>query len=208
MFSARNSFIAAFLLLMVAQAARACPSTYLNASSDGVNAYADASISDPAAQELVEATVLLYNPSSFVAGDSGSGVTYAEAHTSWPLDQDGDWLATGNYTEDGAPVPQRSFPFKIGRQQVSFLWNAAFDPDMWGCVYQSQCVPPPPNTSYCGPYSFTKPKRTPLVPECVNFIARRYRFFKQSVVGTTLTWWQIDGDMESQTNIPCDAPIP
>src|SRR2546422_11259873 len=87
MFSVRNSLIAAFSLLMAAQAGHACQNTYLNASDDGVNAYADAYIGDSTA-EMVQVNLNLINPSQPVAYDYEEGVTYAAAHVSWPRSEE------------------------------------------------------------------------------------------------------------------------
>src|SRR5437762_9496830 len=114
MFSVRNSFIAAFSLLMAAQAAHACQNTYLYASDDGVNAYADAYIGDSTADQ-VTVDLNLYNPSQLVAHDMEEGTTYVAAHVSWPIDQYGNWLATANYVayEPAGPGWEQSLNFPL-----------------------------------------------------------------------------------------------
>src|SRR5437016_372118 len=86
MFTVRNSLIAAFLLLMVAQVGHACsiPSTFLDAYTDGVTVFADASISDTGANVWVR--VVISKPDGQTGGsDLAGGVDYAAASASSPV---------------------------------------------------------------------------------------------------------------------------
>ncbi|OLC99110.1 MAG: hypothetical protein AUH86_03160 [Acidobacteria bacterium 13_1_40CM_4_58_4] len=115
MFSVRNSLIAAFSLLMAAQAGHACQNTYLYASDDGVNAYADAYTGDSTADGGT-VDLNLNNPSQLVAHDYEEGLTYVAAHVSWPIDQYGNWLATADYqsfTGVGSWSQSKNFPFTV-----------------------------------------------------------------------------------------------
>src|SRR2546425_1164308 len=114
MFSVHNSLIAAFSLLMAAQAGHACQNTYLYASDDGVNAYADAYTGDSTADE-VTVDPNLNNPSQLVAHHYEEGLTYVAAHVSWPIDQYGNSLATADYQGFAAVYwsQSRNFPFTV-----------------------------------------------------------------------------------------------
>ena len=204
-------------------------STYASATTDGTYVYTSVTVdgytsgtcsTQPAylANECHSTTHTpkLYNTISTAGGWETGGSVYWSSYLS---DGNSQQMAAvpGDYTFSseaevicsaiGGAIYSAtgSQSIKIGNQQVQFYWDTT-QPPYSNCYYANNCEIAPAG-SYCGPAFFTTSYNKAGSPYCYIYDSRRYFFVK---IGSSLHWWQTDGDYPSdkQTDYPCDSPIP
>ncbi len=196
------------VLFVAVRSSHACPAYYSVTTWGTSSGSYIKTLLDGGDEEDVYVEAAIYSPTGRTSFSSSSGSYYATTTAFLVANEDyGDYLAVGNGYAGLFTAGPTNKHYKLGSQKVSFVRNTRVSP-MFDCAYERNCGPIPiaPSHNYCGPTDFGVPVN-PFSPRCYNFIARKYVFFK---AGTSLSCWKapFTSDEPSQTNIPCDDPIP